>query len=271
MTFPLKKSEELGIDRPAFIWVLNLSYRGDNGASAQPGDLVSFYATITDRWLAMAAATRAAGLTEERDGRWYLTKKGEAVAGEMHDAARDHYATLAPIPKDELADLARLLDRAFLAAARSVDPARRIHTPFAFAYRRDAAPDGSFAQLDAAVYGLWQVRDDCHVAAWRGAGLTGPDVDVLTRIWRGEATDEGELIELLQLQRPEDVRASLARLRGQGLVERGAVRATDAGTARRQAIEDDTDRLFFTPWPDAVGARGPWIASALERVNTALA
>src|SRR5437870_5797753 len=163
MTFPLQKTEELGLDRPTFIWAINLSYRGD-------------------------------------------------------------------------------------------DP-----------------PAGSFAQLDAAIYGLWQVRDDCHMAAWRVSDLTGPEVEVLTRTWREEAADEAALIDLLPHQRPEDVSAAVARLRMDGLIEPDTLKATAKGAAARQAIEDETDRLFFTPWPDDVGARGAWIAEKLIEVNTALA
>jgi hypothetical protein len=188
----------------------------------------------------------------------------------MHEAARAHYATLAPLPKDELAELAGLLDRAFLAAATSSEPARRQHTPFAFGYRGDDPPAGSFAHLDAAVYGLWQVRDDCHMAAWRASGLTGPEVEVLTRVWREEAADEAALADLLPHQRVEDVTAAVRRLRKDGLVERDALRTTAAGAGARQKIEDETDRLFFTPWPDDVGAKGAWIAEKLIGVNTAL-
>jgi hypothetical protein len=270
MTFPLHKTEELGIDRPTFTWTINLSYRGDRGASAEPGDLASVYGTIPGRWLPMAAAARGAGLALERSGRWYLTEKGRGLAAAMHEAARAYFAELAPIPKEDLADLARLLDRAFFEAARASEPSERLHTPFAFGYRRDDPPAGSFAQLDAAIYGLWQVRDDCHMAAWRGSGLSGPLVEVLTRTWREEAADEAALAELLPHQRPEDVSAALGRLRGEGLVEPDALRTTARGGAVRQQIEDETDRLFFTPWPEDVGARGAWIAERLIEVNTAL-
>ena len=270
MTFPLQKTEELGLDRPTFIWAINLSYRGDRGASAEPGDLTSVYGTVPGRWLPMAAAARGAGLAEERDGRWYLTEKGRGLAAAMHEAARAHYATLTPIPKGELAELTRLLDRAFFAGAKAKEPARRQHTPFAFSYRGEEPPVGSFAQLDAAVYGLWQVRDDSHMAAWRASSLSGPEVEVLTRSWREEAADEAALTDLLPHQRPEDVRAAVARLREEGLIERDALRTTAKGAAARQAIEDETDRLFFTPWPDEVGARSAWIAEKLIEVNTAL-
>ena len=271
MTFPLQKTEELGLDRPTFIWAINLSYRGDRGASAEPGDLTSVYGTIPGRWLPMAAAARGAGLAEERNSRWYLTEKGRGLAAAMHEAARAHYATLTPLPKRELAELAGFLDRAFLAGAKASEPAKRLHTPFAFSYRGDEPPAGSFAELDAAIYGLWQVRDDCHMAAWQGSGLSGPEVEILTRIWREEAADEAALVDLLPHQRAEDVSAAIARLRKDGLVERDALRTTAKGVGARQAIEEQTDRLFFTPWPEDVGARGSWIAEKLIEVNTALA
>jgi helix-turn-helix protein len=271
MTFPLQKTEELGLDRPTFIWAINLSYRGDDGASAEPGDLASVYGTIPGRWLPMAAAARGAGLAEDRNGRWFLTEKGRGLAAAMHEAARAHYATLAPLPKEDLAELARLLDRAFFAAARAPEPSRRQHTPFAFGYRGDDPPAGSFAHLDAAVYGLWQVRDDCHMTAWRASGLSGPEVEVLTRIWREEAADETALGELLPHQGAKDVSAAVKRLRADGLVEGDVLGTTARGATARQKIEDETDRLFFTPWPDDVGAKGSWIAEKLIEVNTALA
>lgn len=270
VTFPLQKTEELGLDRATFIWTINLSYRGDRGASAEPGDLASVYGTIPGRWLPMAAAARGAGLAEERNGRWYLTDKGRGLAAAMHEAARAHYATLAPLPKGELAELARLLDRAFSAAAKAPEPGKRQHTPFASGYRGDEPPTGSFAQLDAAVYGLWQVRDDCHMASWRAAGLAGPEVELLTRLWREEAADEAALADLLPHQGPEDVSAAMGRLRRDGLVAPDALKTTAAGATARQQIEDETDRLFFTPWPDEVGARSAWIAEKLIQVNSAL-
>ena len=80
LTYALTKAEELGIDRPALVWVVNLSYRGERGGAAEPGDLDSAYATIRERWLPMAAVARGAGLVEERGGRWRVTAKGKAVA-----------------------------------------------------------------------------------------------------------------------------------------------------------------------------------------------
>ena len=120
------------------------------------------------------------------------------------------------------------------------------------------------------MYGLWQVRDDCHMAAWRATDLLGPEVELLTRLWREEAADEAALADLVPHQRPEDVSAALTRLRRDGLVEADALKTTSAGATARQRIEDETDRLFFTPWPDDLGAKSAWIAERLIQVNTAL-
>ncbi len=46
---------------------------------------------------------------------------------------------------------------------------------------------------------------------------------------------------------------------------------TARGAALRQRIEDETDRLFFAPWPDQLGGKADWIARKLSEVNAALA
>jgi hypothetical protein len=271
MTYHLRQMEALGLDRPAYFWAINLSYRGDAGATTAEGDLESPYSTVRGSWTGMAAAVRGAGLAEERASGWHLTAKGRDLARRAHEAAREHYLTLAPIPVSDLARLASSLDRAFQAAARAPEPATRLHTRRAFAYRDGEPEPGSFAQLDAAVYGLWQVRDDAHVAAWRAAGIGGPDLEVLTRVWRAEADDEAALVEKLPHQSPADVRASLKGLRTVGRVEEGALHVTPEGERFRRQIENETDRLFFTSWPEDVGREGPWLREKLEQVNTALA
>jgi hypothetical protein len=106
------------------------------------------------------------------------------------------------------------------------------------------------------------------MAAWRQAGLDGPTLDTLTRVWRGEAATEAELAAKLTTQRPADVATELARLRRDGLVASdGALRTTDKGAHARQAIEDETDRLFFSSWPDDVASSSAWIREKLAVVN----
>jgi hypothetical protein len=267
--FPLRAMEKLGLDRPSYFFAMDIATQDPRGA--RPQDIGnSAYRTTDDALRTTAAAGESAGLISWADGRWSLTAKGTSAVGELRRAIDAHYASQAPIAKDELDRLAALLDAAYQAAATSKEPATREHTPRAARYRWQE-PSSAMARLDAAIYGLWQIRDDCHVQAWRDAGLTGPALDVLTRVWKGEAATEDELIAKVTTQRPEDLRAALQQLRAAGHLTAGpALELTPTGTATRERIEAETDRYFFAPWPDAVGAQSDWLTERLAAVNAAL-
>ncbi len=263
-TLPLRLMEELRIDRPALFFVIG-------GVAPQGGgrfsEMWSPYATQWDQQQAASVAARDAGLVEETDGRWDLTSAGRDLMKRLRREADAYLASLpSPLSREGLTRLASLLASAFGATVASLDPRWHSHIPRA----KRMAGDGShpMVALENAVYGLWQTRDDCHMAAWHEAGLDGPTLDALTRIWRGEAASEEELAAKLASQRPADVAGGLARLRRGGLVASdGRLRATEKGAKARQAIEDETDRLFFSAWPDDVGASAAWIQEKLAVVN----
>jgi len=270
LDFVLRAAEELGLDRPAFIRGVSLHEVAPDGATLE--ELLFPYSVRRDALRAMLVAAAGAGLVEERDGLLRSTAKAREYARRHHAAARAHLATLAPLPRDELARLAGLLERAFQASAAAAPAVPHAHTPRALRYREGLASAEPMVSLDGAVYGLWMVRDDCHVAAWHGRGHRGPDLNALTRVWRGEATAAAGLAAALGYDGPGEVAASLAELRRKGLLAADEpLRLTDRGRAEREAIEAETDRLFFGPWPDDVGAEAPWIRDRLERVNVALA
>jgi len=268
--FPLRAMERLGLDRPSYFFVVDLGIQDPRGAGPQDiGN--STYRTTDDALRITAAAGESAGLLTWGDSRWTLTDKGTTVIREFRRAVDAHFASLAPIATDELERLGALLDSAYQAAAAAKEPATREHTPRGARYRWQD-PSSPMARLDAAVYGLWQVRDDCHVQAWRDAALTGPAVDVLTRVWRKEAATDADLAGKIPSQRPEDVRASARQLRVDGLLTSGPeLGLTPNGAALRERIEAETDRYFFAPWPDVVGAATDWVTERLAAVNAALA
>jgi hypothetical protein len=263
-TLPLRLTEELGVDRPALLFVTG-------GVAPQGGgrfdEMWNPYATQWEQQRAASAAARDAGLVEEKDGRWDLTQAGRDLVARVRREADAYLASLpSALPTEELAKLASLLASAFEATAASLD--RRWHSHIPRAARMAGDGKHPMVALENAVYGLWQARDDCHMAAWRGAGLDGPTLDTLTRIWRREAESDEDLAAKLTSQRPADVAAQVARLRRDGLVTpNGAPRTTDKGTKIRQAIEDETDRLFFSGWPDDVGEAAGWIREKLAAVN----
>jgi len=263
-TLPLRLMEDLGIDRPSLFFAIG-------GVAPQGGGRLSEmwnpYATQWDQYQAASAAARDAGLVDEKDGRWDLTPAGRDLTLRVRREADAYLASLpSPLPANDLARLAALLGRAFEGTVASLD--RRWHAHIPRARRMAGGGAHPMVALENAVYGLWQARDDSHMAAWRQAGLDGPTLDTLTRVWRGEAASEADLAAKLTTQRPADVATELARLRRDGLVTSdGALRTTDKGAQARQAIEDETDRLFFSGWPDEVGSSAAWIAEKLAAVN----
>lgn len=264
-TFPLRVMEELGIDRPAFAFVVGgVALQPDEGARMP--DLFNPYSTVFDNWSAAAATARGAGLADEVGGRWHVTPKGRELAMRVRREADAYLATLEPIPVADLARLADLLARALAATMRSDVPRDHIARTVRF------IGDGTvpMVALENAVFGLWQARDDCHMASWREGGFDGPTFDVLTHIWRGAGDSEDALAAKVP-QRPEDVRAAIARLRHDGLIDPARLALTARGQTTRQGIEDETDRRFFEPWPHDIGARAEWMRERLAAVNTALA
>lgn len=275
LDFPLRATERLGIDRPAYLFVVqSLGFAEPDGATlAQMGNT---YATGHSALQAAAATAQGAGLVTHSADRWMLTDGGRRLLDEHRHAVAAHHAMLAPIDRAELGRLAALLERAFAAGAAAPEPATRLRTPRAQRYRSSPATS-ELAQLDHAIFGLWQIRDDCHIQAWTDAGLTAPVLDILTRLWRGEATTIEELGTIVTGQEASDIAAGVATLRSRGLlhpvdsVDKGTLELTPQGTAVREQIERDTDRYFFSPWPDDVGTEATWIADALGRTNAALA
>jgi hypothetical protein len=263
-TLPLRLVDELGIDRPALLFVTG-------GVAPQGGgrfsEMWNPYATQWDQQQAASVAARDAGLVDERDGRWDLTPAGHDLMKRVRREADAYLASLpSPLSAADLARLASLLGRALDRVAASLD--RRWHSHIPRAARMAGDGTRPMVALENAVHGLWQARDDCHMAAWRQAGLDGPTLDTLTRIWRGEAASEEDLVAQLTTQRPADIATQLARLRRDGLVAgSGPPRTTDRGARARQAIEDETDRLFFSAWPDDVGSSAGWIRESLAKVN----
>ncbi len=266
-TYPLRLMEELGIDRPTLLGFVvgGLALQPDEGARLV--DLFNPYATVFDTWNASAAEARGAGLVDDVGDRWHITPAGREVAARVRREADAHLATLEPIPAAETLRLAGLLARALAAIEASDVPRDHLARTRRFGGDRRIP----MVALESAVFGLWQARDDCHMASWREGGFDGPTFDVLTRVWREEATTEDALAQRLAQQRPEDVGSALARLRREGLVEADRVAVTARGSETRQRVEDETDRRFFAPWPDDVGREAPWLRERLAAINAALA
>lgn len=215
------------------------------------------------------------------------------VAAELD--VRDYVATLRPAPEAEIAQLAQRFEQIAARLWSAPEPAAKPHQQRP---RRLPAPSPQSAplvRLDEAAYQLWTARDDAHNAAWRSVGFVGPTFELLSRLWAGDATTLDELAELVRHdQRREDVERGVAELIEAGYVARtenrvpagptkeqaneGAAKGatavglalTEHGRATREAIEAETDRIYFAPWPPLTDDELATMTATLRQVIAGL-
>ena len=200
------------------------------------------------------------------EGRYLVTPRGRALIERIEQAVQDYTATLTPLPLPELTRLAALLEAIAQRMWQASEPAVKAHQ--ARCHRLPPITTSApMVHLDAAVFALWMARDDAHIAAWRAEGLSGPHLDLLTRLWTAEAHTLPELTTALQqTQRLEDILQGVTALSEAGyvLVEGEHIALTGYGQQVRTRIEEETDRIYFTPWPPLTPEDLNWLYSSLK-------
>lgn len=203
--------------------------------------------TLFESALESAAAK---GYLAPADDGYRLTEQGRAVIERWIEAARQAMVPLIPLPQPELERLAALTHRLVEAALAVTNP-----DPFHLRRSRviDPGPDAPvMMRIDQYLTDLSAFRDDCHIAAWRGAGFDGPTIEALTLLWRKEQSTLDGIGEVLAHRgHPPQVYAdAVAHLREPGYVTGpdDAPTVTAEGRTARQGVEEETDRLFYAPW-----------------------
>lgn len=297
--------EQSGLERPAFFLLMAIVRELDPGTSATYAELLANlfnpYSTIRpvlDRLPALVER----GYLAEAGGRYSVTEAGRSLIVAAELDVRDYVATLRPAPEAEIAPLAQRFEQIAARLWSAPEPATKPHQQRP---RRLPAPSPQSAplvRLDEASYHLWTARDDAHNAAWRSAGFVGPTFELLSRLWAGDASTLDELAELVRHdQRREDVERGVAELIGAGYVVRtenkeqrteawtenkgakeqgneGAAEGatavglalTEHGRATREAIEAETDRIYFAPWPPLTDDELATMTATLRQVIAGL-
>jgi len=266
---------DAGIERPAFFLLRDLVQELPLGSRMTLAELqenlYNPYNTIFG-FVTLLPHLVEAGYLAQQDEHYSVTTQGRALIERAEREIQVYLATLTPVPQPDLQRLAELLSDIAERMWTAPEPAAKLHQARArwFSLADDSAP---LVRLDAAIYALWTARDDAHNAAWRAAGFTGPHLDLLSRLWSGEATTLRELMERVQhAQRSEDVQQGIEQLIAKGYVVRDAerLRLTEHGQATRDALEAETDRIFFAPWPPLSSPDIAWLHDALKQVIAAL-
>ncbi len=262
-----------GLSRPALFLLLRVAEQGDGGTvdTLRPGEP---YSTRDLHLPWLAEATAAGYLARDANGHYRLTATGTALGQRLEAEATAFLAGLEPLPA---ADLARLAD-ALTAIAAGFDRAVGNHTAHVLRADRIAAlapdhADAPLVRIERAIFALWMARDDAHIAAWRIAHFPAPHLSILSQLWHGEADSLVALeTQLAPAHTPETIAELVEELVEQGYVEwkAGALQPTRAGYNVREAIEGDTDDLYFRQWPALAPDTLAWLHSSLGRLIAAL-
>lgn len=111
------------------------------------------------------------------------------------------------------------------------------------AHLRMPRPDDAVLSGWHAVNCLREWRGDTHWALVAASGLDGVEVSILHNAWLGY---ERDWLPRSRGSDPETLERAWTSLQERGLADAGEV--TPDGIARRQRLEDETDRLTTAPW-----------------------
>lgn len=205
----------------------------------------------------------------QQEGEGYLvTDTGRTLTNQVEIAARAYLDTLQIPPSIVLPDLAMALVQRVHRAWQSPEPAIKAHQ--ARTQRRLPVEEASaLVQIEWAILGLWEARDDAHIAAWRAYGFSGPVFDILSRISSKEAQTHPQLISTLEeSQHPTDIQQGILELSTSGYITSidDHFELTPQGQKIRDDIEAETDRIFFASWDQVAYDEVIWLREQLSDV-----
>lgn len=265
---------ETGLSRPALFLLLRAAERPPEGSSADDLRPGAPYATRDQHLPWLDEAVARGFLARDDDGRYRLTPSGLATVERMEREGTAYLATLQPLPGEELG---RLADQLGGIAAGLDDqagfPDAHLHQGRRVAALVPEAAAAPLVRIERAIFDLWMARDDAHIGAWRMARFDPPQLAVLTQLWHGDVDSlEGLQAALATTQDADDVAAFVEELIDQGYVEwrNGVLQPARAGYNVREAIESDTDDLYFRQWPPLDPVTLTWLHDTLGRLIAAL-
>lgn len=207
--------------------------------------------TSADLYLARLRLCAGKGyLKESTAGEFHLTAKGRSIVELFISKAREAMAEQDPLLPEESRELAGYYKQLVDACLQAPLPPQS--WSINLSYKLMPPEEPPLPYIEQAMSCLNAYRDDAHLAAWQGTGLSATSLEMLTILWRKEAGSLKEIIQKLAFRGYADqiYERALADLFATGYIEsaRGLLSLTPEGIEFRDLIEQKTDRYFFTPW-----------------------
>lgn len=260
---------ESHLDRPAFFLLRALTDETVSGQSLtlqqMQENLFNPYATrftVFDQRPVLIEQ----GYLQQQDEGYSVTDTGSTLINQCEIAARAYIGSLELPPSIDQASLAATFVKRVHDAWQAPEPSIKAHQ--ARTQRRlPIAGTPALVQIEWAVLGLWEARDDAHIAAWRAYQFSGPVFDILSRIWSKEASTLPNLLTTLEAsQQPADIQQGIRELTASGyiLLDDDQLKLTPQGQKTRDDIEEETDRIFFAPWNQITDNEVIWLSEQLS-------
>lgn len=210
------------------------------------------YTSAEQYFAHLAHAARLGYLGEVSQGDFRMTPEGRRITQQFIDEARYAMAEADPLPRAESQRLAGLLGRLVQSSLETPPPPN----PWSIGLSFKLMPsfDPPLPYTEQAISCLLAYRDDAHLAAWRGTGLSATALETLTMIWRSEVNSFSDLVDQLghRGHSSEVYVDAVTELRQRGFIEDrdSRLRVTAEGQRFRNQVERDTQSFFFTPWSE---------------------
>lgn len=198
----------------------------------------------------LASAARLGFLGEVAPGEFRLTPDGRTLVQRFIEEARQAMVDADPLPAKDSHRLAGLLGKLVKQILDAPPPPN--HWSIGLSYKLMPPVDAPLPYTEQCISCLAAYRDDAHLAAWRGTGLSATALETLTLVWREQAESLTEVASILSHRGHSpgvyvdaaDELQNLGYL--QGLDDNLAL--TEKGQKFRDRVEADTDKYFFSPW-----------------------
>ena len=240
-------TEKHRLDRLEFWLATRLRYFP---GSATPNDFSTFgpYTSVSKYQGALGGLAEKKLVERSGEGRYRLT---DAARKGLADTYAEYFARVARLnllPEADAQSLYQLVDQAYISALRQAD----VPVPILNA-AHSVLPeiDSVWVQLERRMVGLMIFRDESHIAAWRGAGYTGPRIELSSLLFgAADGLSHDELRAAASRLDDKDFVSALSALHSGGEVTQRAERykLSKAGRATRQEIEEATDRNYARPF-----------------------
>lgn len=263
---------ESGLDGRAWgLLLAALTFEPDNTTPAHL--MIRGPYTAAEHYLArLRAAAEAGFLIEVAPGEFQLSSKGRSWTERFIQEVRAAMDAADPLPAADGRRLASLLGQLAKNSLESPPPPDTWSIRLSFQLMPE--PEPPLPYFEQAASCLSAYRDDAHLAAWQESGVSATALEVLSYLWRGQASSFADLKEhLANRGHPEQVYVdALDELRAHRYVmgSNEALRLTRAGRLFREKVEEDTDGLFYAPWPLLSQEGRSELVSILERLRDGL-